>query len=127
MSVEDNTSPKFGLNHPFNTGLGIPIARQSDDAQGTLTLLFKEMKMSSGDPSERILALTNKHVASVDITSSLRPTLSTSSFVVIIVSLVPSPRSRTLSLRGFATSSDLLEKARTWSPSRVRGKRTRGP
>jgi hypothetical protein len=69
MSVEDNTSPKFGLNHPFNTGLGIPIARQSDDAQGTLTLLFKEMKMSSGDPSERIFALTNKHVASVDTTT----------------------------------------------------------
>jgi hypothetical protein len=69
MSVEDNTSPKFGLNHPFNTGLGIPIARQSDDAQGTLTLLFKEMKTSSGDPSERILALTNKHVASVGTTT----------------------------------------------------------
>ncbi|KAH9955842.1 hypothetical protein BC827DRAFT_1271325 [Russula dissimulans] len=33
MSVVDNTSAKFGLNHPFNTGLGIPIARQSDDVQ----------------------------------------------------------------------------------------------
>ncbi|KAJ2920357.1 hypothetical protein MD484_g192, partial [Candolleomyces efflorescens] len=52
--------------HPFNAGLGIPIARQSDDAQGTLTLLFKEVKTSSGEPSERILALTNKHVASAD-------------------------------------------------------------
>ncbi|KAH9932743.1 uncharacterized protein BXZ73DRAFT_89899 [Epithele typhae] len=69
MSVEHETSPIFGLNHPFNTGLGIPIARQSDDAQGTLTLLFKEMKTSSGDPSDRILALTNKHVASVDMHS----------------------------------------------------------
>jgi len=69
MSVEDRTNPKFGLNHPFNTGLGIPIARQSDDAQGTLTLLFKEMKTRSGDPSERILALTSKHVASVDTTT----------------------------------------------------------
>ena len=29
MSVEDSSSPVFGLNHPFNTGLGIPIARQS--------------------------------------------------------------------------------------------------
>jgi hypothetical protein len=53
------------LNHPFNTGLGIPIARQSDDAQGS----EQEMKTSSGDPSERILALTNKHVASVDTTT----------------------------------------------------------
>lgn len=69
MSVEDNTSPKFGLNHPFNTGLGIPIARQSDDAQGTLTFLFREVKTSNGDSSNRILALTNKHVASVEMTT----------------------------------------------------------
>ena len=69
MSVEDNTSPRFGLNHPFNTGLGIPIARQSDDAQGTLTFLFREMKTSNGEPSNRILALTSKHVASVDPTT----------------------------------------------------------
>ena len=72
MSVEDNTNPKFGLNHPFNTGLGIPIARQSDDAQGTLTLMFKEMKTSSGDPSERLLALTSKHVTSVDTTTDYK-------------------------------------------------------
>jgi len=69
MSVVDKTSAKFGLNHPFNTGLGIPIARQSDDAQGTLTFLFKEMKTSSGEPSDRILGLTNKHVASLDTTT----------------------------------------------------------
>ena len=69
MSVVDNTSGKFGHNHPFNTGLGIPIARQSDDAQGTLTFLFKEMKTSSGKPSNRILGLTNKHVASLDTTT----------------------------------------------------------
>ena len=49
--------------------MGIPIARQSDDAQGTLTLLFKEVKTSSGDPSNRVLALTNKHVASLDTTT----------------------------------------------------------
>ncbi|KAI0059350.1 hypothetical protein BV25DRAFT_1993657 [Artomyces pyxidatus] len=45
------------------------LARQSDDAQGTLTILFREMKTSNGDPSDRILALTNKHVASVDTTT----------------------------------------------------------
>ncbi|KAF8350664.1 hypothetical protein F5887DRAFT_1209562 [Amanita rubescens] len=43
MSVVKNSNAKFGLNTPFNTGQGIPIARQSDDAQGTLTLLFKEL------------------------------------------------------------------------------------
>ena len=69
MSIVDKTSAKFGLNHPFNTGLGIPIARQSDDAQGTLTFLFKEMKTSSGKPSNRILGLTNKHIASLDTTT----------------------------------------------------------
>ncbi|KAF8903967.1 hypothetical protein CPB85DRAFT_1377004 [Mucidula mucida] len=69
MKVEDNTNPSFGLNHPFNTGLGIPIARLSEDAQGTLTLLFREVKDSNGQPSDRILALTNKHVVSVDTTT----------------------------------------------------------
>ena len=69
MRVERHTNAKFGLNHPFNTGLGIPIARQSDDAQGTLTFLFEEVKTISGEPSDRILALTNKHVASLDTTT----------------------------------------------------------
>ncbi|KAG6839278.1 hypothetical protein C0991_004171 [Blastosporella zonata] len=64
MGVADNTSPAFGLSHPFNAALGIPIARASDDAQGTVTLLFREVKTRAGDPSDTILALTNKHVAS---------------------------------------------------------------
>ncbi|KAL1744773.1 hypothetical protein HDZ31DRAFT_74003 [Schizophyllum fasciatum] len=62
--VTDNTSSAFGLNYPFNAGLGIPIARADDDAQGTVTLLFKEVKTRDGVPSDKILALTNKHVAS---------------------------------------------------------------
>ncbi|KAG8718408.1 hypothetical protein FRC08_005310 [Ceratobasidium sp. 394] len=39
---------------------------QSDDAQGTITLLFKEVKTSGGEPSNRVLALTNKHIASIN-------------------------------------------------------------
>jgi hypothetical protein len=66
---EDNTGATVGLTHPFNVGLGIPIARRSDSAQGTATLLFKEVKTKDGQPSSRILALTNKHVASVDTTT----------------------------------------------------------
>ncbi|KAF6758895.1 hypothetical protein DFP72DRAFT_1064405 [Ephemerocybe angulata] len=66
MRVPDTSNATFGLNHPFNAGLGIPIARESDDAQGTVTFLFKEVRTSGGDPSERILALTNKHVVSAD-------------------------------------------------------------
>jgi hypothetical protein len=66
MGIVRNTNAKFGLSTPFNTGLGIPIARQSDDAQGTVTLLFKEVQTSGGEPSDRVLALTNKHVASIN-------------------------------------------------------------
>ncbi|TCD65962.1 hypothetical protein EIP91_001954 [Steccherinum ochraceum] len=62
MPVADPTSAEFGLNHPFNSGLGIPIARESDGHGGTITLLFKEMKTSSGDLSDNIFAITNKHV-----------------------------------------------------------------
>ncbi|KAF6758905.1 hypothetical protein DFP72DRAFT_163863 [Ephemerocybe angulata] len=66
MRVPYTSNATFGLNHPFNAGLGIPIARESDDAQGAVTFLFKEVRTSGGDPSERILALTNKHVVSAD-------------------------------------------------------------
>ncbi|EJU04671.1 hypothetical protein DACRYDRAFT_93143 [Dacryopinax primogenitus] len=69
MRVVDNTSAKFGHNHPFNTGIGIPIARESDDGQGTVTFLFREMKTSTGEPSDRILGVTNKHVATLDTTT----------------------------------------------------------
>ncbi|KAF9555861.1 hypothetical protein CPC08DRAFT_737257 [Agrocybe pediades] len=69
MSIEDDISPIFGLNHPFSIGLGIPIARVSDDAQGTIALLFREVKTSDGNPSNTILALTNKHVVSLDTTT----------------------------------------------------------
>ncbi|KAF9047801.1 hypothetical protein BJ165DRAFT_1468210 [Panaeolus papilionaceus] len=63
MNVVNRTNPTFGLNHAFNTGLGIPIARESDGAQGTLTFLFKEMKTKEGKVSDRVLGVTNKHVA----------------------------------------------------------------
>ncbi|KAJ3784538.1 hypothetical protein GGU10DRAFT_27297 [Lentinula aff. detonsa] len=66
------SSAKFGLNHQFNTGIGIPIARQSNDAQGTLTLLFWEMQTSSGNASDKALGFTNKHVVSVDTESDNR-------------------------------------------------------
>ncbi|EIM84740.1 uncharacterized protein STEHIDRAFT_60563, partial [Stereum hirsutum FP-91666 SS1] len=58
----------FGVHCPI-TPVGVPIARESDDAQGTLTFMFKEVKTKTGEPSNRILALTNKHVASFDITT----------------------------------------------------------
>ncbi|KAH9004113.1 hypothetical protein EDB86DRAFT_3062455 [Lactarius hatsudake] len=66
MSVEDNTSPRFGLNHPFNTGLGTPIARESDDAQGTLTFLFREVKTNyefDGANPQHILVCGERRLA----------------------------------------------------------------
>ncbi|KAL1940216.1 hypothetical protein VTO73DRAFT_9168 [Trametes versicolor] len=69
MPIVDNSDPTFGLSNPFDVGLGIPIARASDNAQGTVTLLFHEVKTKDGTPSDRILALTNKHVATVDTTT----------------------------------------------------------
>lgn len=69
MPIVDNSDPTFGLSNPFDVGLGIPIARASDDAQGTVTLLFHEVKTKDGTPSDRILALTNKHVVTVDTTT----------------------------------------------------------
>lgn len=72
MEVEDRTSPAFGLNHPFNVGLGVPIARQEDDAQGTLSFFFREVKTKDGKPSSRILGVTNKHVACLDTTTDFQ-------------------------------------------------------
>ena len=72
MVVEDRTSAAFGLNHPFNVGLGVPIARQSDDAQGTLAFFFREMQTKDGKPSSRILGVTNKHVACLDTTTDFQ-------------------------------------------------------
>ena len=66
MKADSVYSPTFGLSHPFSTGLGIPIARESDGEQGTISFLFREMKTCNGDPSDRVLALTNKHVVSAD-------------------------------------------------------------
>ncbi|KAH9043505.1 hypothetical protein EDB83DRAFT_2507533 [Lactarius deliciosus] len=51
MSVEDNTSPS-------------PTMRRAPSRSCPW-----EVKTSNGDPSDRILALTNKHVASVDTTT----------------------------------------------------------
>ena len=72
MAVEDHTRAAFGLNHPFNVGLGVPIARQSDDAQGTLAFFFREMQTKDGKPSSRILGVTNKHVACLDTTTDFQ-------------------------------------------------------
>ena len=73
LPVVHRTNPAFGLNHPFNAALGIPVARQTaDDGTGTITFLFKEVKTRDGEPSARVLAVTNKHVACVDTKTDYR-------------------------------------------------------
>jgi len=58
-------------------------------------------------------------------TSSMRPTLSTSSCVVSVVSISQSPRSRKLWRRGSATLSGCLKKSRSWRRRWVWTRRTR--
>jgi len=43
MSVDDSHNPKFGLNHPFNTGLGIPISKQYKTCRASIcsVLIFQ--------------------------------------------------------------------------------------
>ncbi|KAI0003020.1 hypothetical protein BJV74DRAFT_930583 [Russula compacta] len=54
MGVEDNTSPTFGLNHPF---------------MAPSRFYSRRSRPAKADPSDRILALTNKHVASLVTTT----------------------------------------------------------
>lgn len=113
MIVEEDTSPKFGLNHAFNTGLGIPVARPDDDAQGTITFLFREVKTSNGDPSDRMLALTNKHVTSPDTTTPYEYDGTNSQYMLVCgerLSPVPLARSKRPSTRASATPSNSQER-----------------
>jgi hypothetical protein len=82
MNIENNTSSKFGLNHLFNVGLGIPITKQLGNVYDTLRLLFQKMKTSNNDPSNRILALTNKHITILSISLFVMDT------ILIVLSLM---------------------------------------
>jgi len=52
MEVVGKTSARFGLNHPFNTGLGIPIARQSDDS--SYNSLFAKVRPVGTHPIAKV-------------------------------------------------------------------------
>ena len=58
MCVEDNANPKFGLNHPFNTGLGIPIARQYG---ATLSVGFGTPKTNSHSLAKNLPTRPQNH------------------------------------------------------------------
>src|SRR5712672_1198547 len=70
MRVANKTNPTHYVRRPFTAALGMPIARkerEEADAQGTVSF-FHENKDKNGEPSARVLAVSNKHVLRADTT-----------------------------------------------------------
>ena len=75
MRVADETNPTHYVRRPFTTALGMPIAtngREEADAQGTVSFFFHENKCKNGEPSARVLAVSNKHVLRAGTTVDYR-------------------------------------------------------
>lgn len=71
MRVVDEINPTHYVRRPFTAVLGMPIAtkeREEADAQGTVSFFFHEKKDRNGEPSARVLAVSNKHVLRQDTT-----------------------------------------------------------
>ena len=71
MRVVDKTNPTHYVRRPFTAALGMPIAtkeREEKDAQGTVSFFFHKNKDKNGEPSARVLAVSNKHVLHEDTT-----------------------------------------------------------
>ena len=70
MRVADETNPTHYVRRPFTTALRMPIAtkeREVEDAQGIISF-FHENRDKHGDPSARVLAISNKRVLRKDTT-----------------------------------------------------------
>jgi len=71
MRVADETNPTHYVRRPFTATLGMPIATkemEEADARGTVSF-FHENKYKNGEPSARVLAVSNlKHVLRADTT-----------------------------------------------------------
>jgi hypothetical protein len=60
-----NTDPTFYVRRFLTAVLGIPIATketEAEDAQGSLGFFFHENRTKDGNPSNRVLGVTNRHV-----------------------------------------------------------------
>ncbi|KAF9218701.1 hypothetical protein BS17DRAFT_719790, partial [Gyrodon lividus] len=71
MRVADETNPTHYVRRPFTAMLGMPIAtkeREEADAQGSVSFFFHEKRDKNGEPSARVLAVSNKHVLREDTT-----------------------------------------------------------
>ncbi|KAF8331935.1 uncharacterized protein EI90DRAFT_2919026 [Cantharellus anzutake] len=67
MEVVDETDPTAYIRRAVTAILGVPLApqtMQAKDGQGSLGIFFHEGKDKQGNKSDRVLAFTNKHVAS---------------------------------------------------------------
>ena len=67
LSVAYDTDPTHYIRRALTAVLGVPLAAEemaADDSQGSLGIYFHEGKDKKGDKSERVLAVTNKHVVS---------------------------------------------------------------
>ena len=71
MRVAEETNPTSYARRALTTALGMPIAtreREDTDAQGSVSFFFHESKDRNGDPSARVLGVSNKHVLRADTT-----------------------------------------------------------
>jgi hypothetical protein len=71
MRITDETNPTYYVRRTFTAALGMPIATkemEDADAQGSVSFFFHENKDKNGEPSARVLAVSNKHVLRQDTT-----------------------------------------------------------
>ncbi|TFY58479.1 hypothetical protein EVG20_g8136 [Dentipellis fragilis] len=65
MEVVRRGNPTSHVRHTFTPALNIPIVTkegENEDSQGSVTLFFHENKDKHGDPSDKVLAVSNSHV-----------------------------------------------------------------
>jgi len=69
LRVADNTDPTFYVSRALTAVLGLPLAAaemEDKDSQGSLSFYFHEGKTKKGEPSDRVLGVSNKHVLRKD-------------------------------------------------------------
>ncbi|KIM20794.1 hypothetical protein M408DRAFT_333799 [Serendipita vermifera MAFF 305830] len=69
MPVVNSINPTAHLRRIFTPALNIPLAtkeREAEDTQGSLTMFFHENKDKNGNPSNKVLGVSNCHVLRAD-------------------------------------------------------------
>jgi hypothetical protein len=71
LRVADDTNPTHYVRRLFTALLGMPITtaqREVDDVQGSVGFFFHENMTKHGNPSARVLGVSNNHVLRSDTT-----------------------------------------------------------